>query len=402
MSIETHDHLAPTADDKIECKICSASVHAIALHLKDHHKDVTIEEYEATYKGAPLMSPYAAHLVAQRRKVKDDLATSATISAVSTKVVETTVRPMYEIFGLGKRCKAAFREKDGEPLMVEVAGSTEWDMQIPEVDECYVFEVEVLKNMLMGIVLNIPTFLWGHSGTGKTSMLEQICARLRRPTIRVQHTGSTEEAHIVGQMAADPARGTYFSPGPLPLAMKYGWTYIADEYDFGHPQVMALYQAVLEGKPLIIKDAPAESEWRIVHPHPHFRIMATGNTNGSGDSSGLYLGTNIQNAANFERFGIVEQMNYMQPKQEAAAIAAQAGIAVADAERLVRFASMVRESFEARKIGSTIGPRVLINAAKTGVARGSFMKGLHLSFLNRLTPVDKEVCKQSAIRVLES
>lgn len=392
----------PTADDKIKCEICGASVHAIALHLKEHHKDVTIEQYEATYKDAPLMSPYAAHLLVERRKQKDALSSAAAISAVETKIVETAIKPLYEVFGLGKKCKAAFRERDGEPLMVEVSGSTEWDMQIPEIDECYFFDVEVLKNMLMGIALNIPTYLWGHSGTGKSSMFEQICARTRRPMIRVQHTGSTEEAHIVGQMAADPERGTFFSPGPLPMAMKYGWVYLADEYDFGHPQVMAVYQAVLEGKPLIIKDAPADSEWRIVHPHPHFRIVATGNTNGAGDSSGLYLGTNIQNAANFERFGIVEQLKYMPAKQESLAIAAQASVAADDAEKLVRFANMVREHFDARKIGATLGPRVLINAAKTGVARGSFMKGLHLSFLNRLTPVDKEVCLQIAARVLES
>ena len=392
----------PTADDKIKCEICGASVHAIALHLKEHHKDVTIEQYEATYKDAPLMSPYAAHLLVERRKQKDALSSAAAISAVETKIVETAIKPLYEVFGLGKKCKAAFRERDGEPLMVEVSGSTEWDMQIPEIDECYFFDVEVLKNMLMGIALNIPTYLWGHSGTGKSSMFEQICARTRRPMIRVQHTGSTEEAHIVGQMAADPERGTFFSPGPLPMAMKYGWVYLADEYDFGHPQVMAVYQAVLEGKPLIIKDAPADSEWRIVHPHPHFRIVATGNTNGAGDSSGLYLGTNIQNAANFERFGIVEQLKYMPAKQESLAIAAQASVAADDAEKLVRFANMVREHFDARKIGATLGPRVLINAAKTGVARGSFMKGLHLSFLNRLTPVDKEVCLQIAARVLEA
>lgn len=392
----------PTADDKIKCEICGASVHAIALHLKEHHKDVTIEQYEAIHKDAPLMSPYAAHLLVERRKQKDALSSAAAISAVETKIVETAIKPLYEVFGLGKKCKAAFRERDGEPLMVEVSGSTEWDMQIPEVDECYFFDVEVLKNMLMGIALNIPTYLWGHSGTGKSSMFEQICARIRRPMIRVQHTGSTEEAHIVGQMAADPERGTFFSPGPLPMAMKYGWVYLADEYDFGHPQVMAVYQAVLEGKPLIIKDAPADSEWRIVHPHPHFRIVATGNTNGAGDSSGLYLGTNIQNAANFERFGIVEQLKYMPAKQESLAIAAQASVAADDAEKLVRFANMVREHFDARKIGATLGPRVLINAAKTGVARGSFMKGLHLSFLNRLTPVDKEVCLQIAARVLEA
>jgi len=362
-------------DEKISCAICHAKVHAIQLHLRDHHPDVTVEQYKANYPDAPLLSEAAIARINARNKTKEELTASAELSAASMKMVETK--------------------------NLQVAGSTEWDMQIPDVDDRYVFDVDVLKTLLMGMVMKIPTYLWGHAGTGKSTIFEQMYARLHRPIIRIQHTGSTEEAHILGQMAADPERGTFFSPGPLPLAMKYGWGYLADEYDFSFPQVLAVYQAVLEGKPLIIKDAPADSEWRVVHPHPNFHFMATGNTNGSGDDSGLYLGTNIQNAANFERFGIVLQMKYMPAKQEAAVVSSQGNIAMPDAERLVRFANLVREAFDAKKIGATLGPRVLINAARIGVARASFMTGLQLSFLNRLTPVDKETCAQIAARVVE-
>ena len=387
-------------EEKISCAICHAKVHAIQLHLRDHHPTVTIEQYKADYPDAPLLSEAAIARINARNKTKEELTASAELSAASMKMVETKNLPLYEVFELGKKCKGAMRA-DGSPIMVEVAGSTEWDMQIPDVDDRYVFDVDVLKTLLMGMVMKIPTYLWGHAGTGKSTIFEQMYARLHRPIIRIQHTGSTEEAHILGQMAADPERGTFFSPGPLPLAMKYGWGYLADEYDFSFPQVLAVYQAVLEGKPLIIKDAPADSEWRVVHPHPNFHFMATGNTNGSGDDSGLYLGTNIQNAANFEHFGIVLQMKYMPAKQEAAVVSSQGNIAMPDAERLVRFANLVREAFDAKKIGATLGPRVLINAARIGVARASFMTGLQLSFLNRLTPVDKETCAQIAARVVE-
>lgn len=390
-----------TPEDKISCEICGAKVHAIQLHLRDSHPDVTLEKYQSQYPGAPILSAAAAARIEARKKSAAELAASAEISAAEAKLVETENKPLFEVFELGKRCKGSMRH-DGTPIMVEVAGSTEWDMQIPDIDGRYVFDVDVLKTLLMGMVMKIPTYLWGHAGTGKSTIFEQMYARLHRPIIRIQHTSSTEEAHIVGQMAADPERGTYFSPGPLPLAMKYGWGYLADEYDFSFPQVLAVYQAVLEGKPLVIKEAPADSEWRVVHPHPNFHFMGTGNTNGSGDDTGLYLGTNIQNAANFERFGIVLQMKYMAAKQESAVVSAQGNIASEDADRLVRFATMVRESFDAKKVGCTLGPRVLINAAKVGVARGSFMTGLQLAFLNRLTPVDKETCSQIAARVLES
>lgn len=391
----------PVSEEKIACRICGAQVHAIQLHLRDHHPDVTMEQYKADHPDAPVLSPAAIARIHARTKTASELAASAEISAAEMRMVDTKSSPLYQVFDLGKKCRGAMRA-DGSPIMVEVAGSTEWDMQIPDVDDRYVFDVDVLKTMLMGMLMKIPTYLWGHAGTGKSTIFEQMYARLHRPIIRIQHTGSTEESHILGQMAADPERGTFFSPGPLPLAMKYGWGYLADEYDFSFPQVLAVYQAVLEGKPLIIKDAPADSEWRVVHPHPNFHFMATGNTNGSGDDSGLYLGTNIQNAANFERFGIVLQMKYMPAKQEAAVVSAQGDIAMADAERLVRFANLVREAFDAKKIGATLGPRVLINAARIGVARASFMTGLQLSFLNRLTPVDKETCSQLAARVVEA
>lgn len=386
---------------KIACEICGTRVHAIQLHLRDHHPGVSIEQYRADYPDAPILSAEAAARIAARSKSEEELRVSAEVSAATMKIVDTKNNPMWEVFELGKKCKGAMRA-DGTPIMVEVAGSTEWDMQIPDVDERYVFDVDTLKTLLMGMTMKIPTYLWGHAGTGKSTIFEQVYARLHRPIIRAQHTSSTEESHILGQMAADPERGTFFSPGPLPLAMKYGWGYLADEYDFSFPQVLAVYQAVLEGKPLIIKEAPADSEWRVVHPHPNFHFMGSGNTNGAGDDTGLYLGTNIQNAANFERFGIVLQMKYMPPKQEAAVVSAQSNIAMDDAERLVRFANLVREAFDAKKIGATLGPRVLINAAKIGVARASFMTGIQLAFLNRLTPVDKETCSQIAVRVVEA
>lgn len=389
-----------SGDSKIKCEICGAKVHAVHIHLREAHTDISVDKYKEMFPEAPLLSPFAESKIAAARAEKAEhekmvarVETKETVAAVSQKA-------MAKVFELGATKSA--KNASGGDIMIDVFGSTEWDMQIPDIDPNYIFNIDVLRTMLMGFALNMPTYLWGHAGTGKTTMIEQICARTRRPTIRVNHTGSTEESHIVGQMVASIEEGTKWSPGPLPLAMKYGWTYLADEYDFAFPQVLAVYQAVLEGKALVIKEAPAESEWRVVHPHPNFRFVATGNTNGSGDASGLYLGTNVQNAANYERFCVVEEMPYMPAKQEAAVVAAQAGITIEDAEKLVQFAKMVRDAFGARQIKATIGPRVLVNAARVGLCKGSFMKGIMSSFLNRLTPKDKEICHSLAQRVIAS
>ncbi|BBI61791.1 hypothetical protein HSBAA_30970 [Vreelandella sulfidaeris] len=179
---------------------------------------------------------------------------------------------------------------------------------VPEVDEEFIWMPELLRDCIAALDHNIPAMFWGHAGTGKSTAWEQYAAYTNRPFIRIQHTANTEEAHIIGQMLANES-GTYFEPGPLAMAMRFGWVYLADEYDFAFPQVLGVYQPVLEGKPLIIKEAP--HDWRRVDPHPQFRFVATGNTNGAGDETGLYQGTNLQNAANYSRFGIVTKTSYM-------------------------------------------------------------------------------------------
>ena len=191
---------------------------------------------------------------------------------------------------------------------------------------------------------------------------------------------------------------TQFQLGPLPTAMLFGYEYCADEYDFAMPSVLSVYQPVLEGKPLVIKDAPPE--FRVIRPHPNFRFVATGNTNGGGDETGLYQGTQIQNAANYSRFSIVEEVGYMEPKIEAAVVAGQSGIDRKDADKLVAFAKEVRDAFKAGRIGATISPRELISSAKLGLVRGSDWRGgLRLGFTNRLSRTDKEVVEQYAQRL---
>lgn len=383
--------------EQIECRVCGAKVHAMAIHIRDDHKDMTLEEYQATYPDAPILSEAAKQRIEEKRRKAAAEKESSEMTKIDAIDAKSSMQEMHKLFNLG-RAKAAMRP-DGSPAMVEVLEDGEWSMQVPDIDPRYVFPIDQLKTGLTAIALKIPFFFWGHAGTGKTTLIEQIAARTNRPYIRVQHTGATEDSHIVGSMAAN-SEGTYFDPGPLPLAMKYGWLYLADEYDAGYPQSMMVYQPVLEGKPLIIKEAPADSEWRVVHPHPNFLMCATGNTNMAGDESGLYQGTNIQNAANAERFGIVEQMPYMPKKQEVAVISAQGGISKEDAERLVDFAHKVRDAYDSKKIKATIGPRVLINAAKVAIARASFMKGLEFSFINRLSTKDREVVTQIAQRIL--
>lgn len=410
-SIATPEATTPHSAMGIPCRICGALVHTIAVHLKkDHAHDespMTLAEYQEKFPEAPIYSPIFAAKMEESRRAKlaeeERAAKNASSEAIlsvsadgSTRMdFEMSSRPFHEVFSLG-RVKGALNGR-GEPIPVKVMEApASFRNMVPDVDLNYVFNLDILKTLMLGLEMNIPVYLWGHAGVGKTTIFEQIAARTGRPTLRVQHTANMEEEHVIGGWRLRDGR-TIFELGPLAMAMKHGWLYIADEYDFGRPEVTSLYQPVLEGKPLIIKEADEAN--RVIRPHPNFRIVATGNTNGQGDDTGLYNGTTMQNAANYERFGVVEKMPYMDPKLEATLVSQQAKIPLEDAKKLVDFAKRVRDEFDSSKLSNPISPRSLIYAGRIGMARGSYLIGLEKAYLNRLTPIDQEAAGQLASRV---
>lgn len=386
----------------IQCKICGQDVHAIKLHLRDVHgedssKPCTLEQYKTDYPEAPLFSEVAKEKIRSRKEQLEKKA------AVKEIVIEGDMMPMAELFGLG-RIKAA-KTKSGQDIMVAIDSRTVEEDLIPDRDSNYVFDINNLKAVLMGIATNIPLYVYGHAGVGKSTLFEQVCACTRRRMLRVQHCADTESSQIVGQWTVkkhkDETTGqivsvTEWEPGPLQVAMINGYVYLADEYDRGHPGVMSVYQAVLEGKSLYTKEAPAE--FRNIKPHENFRICATGNSNGSGDDTGLYQATIMQDAATLERFGIVIQQTYMPRKQELAVVKGQSGVNDEDAAKIIEFAQKIRNMYPA-EISLTLGPRVAINIARIGLMRADFVSGVELSFANRLAELEREAVLQVAQRI---
>jgi cobaltochelatase CobS len=394
---------------KIECKICGAQEHVIQSHLKAAHPDMTIEQYQEKFPGAPVMSELAMQALEKKRAAaaaasgaKMEMAAAVAVAeeappANVTKLVPkgTAVKKaLHEVFGLGK-VKAAMSAR-GEPIPISVMSGSDHADMVPPVSDNYVYDIDELKNVILALEMNIPCLVWGHKGAGKSELLEQTAARTNRPMMRVQHTVNTEESHITGQWTVKGG-ATEFELGPLPTAMINGWVYCADEYDFGMPSVLAVYQAVLEGKSLVIKEAPAHM--RVIKPHPNFRFVATGNTNGSGDESGLYQGTLIQNSANYDRFGMVVNKKYMDKKAESQILQNHCKLTPGDADKMVEFATLVRQSYDGAKLSDTISPRTLIFASRIGVMRGSFRQGLALSFINKLSKIDREVADGLAQRI---
>tara|TARA_B100002049_G_scaffold232055_1_gene210587 strand:- start:656 stop:1810 length:1155 start_codon:yes stop_codon:yes gene_type:complete len=378
-------------NEKITCQICGAKAHVMKKHLEDAHPEITIEKYRADYPDAPLFSELAKKRWLELQAKRNEVTEQDEQAREKARKEGFDLVPFNEVFGIPDGAS-----KSGRPIMLKVSNRGEFSDMVPAQDPNYIFDIGMLKAVCMGLELNIPTYLWGHTGTGKTTMLEQVLHHLKLPMLRIQHTINTEECQIVGQLQANE-QGTYFAPGPLALAMRNGWTYLADEYDAAMPAVLLAYQPVLEGKPLVIKDA--DEEWRVINPHPNFRFLATGNTNGSGDETGLYAGTQIQNAANYSRFGIVENVPYMPASQEKALLISKCHIEPDDADKLVRFANDVRRDFAESAGSNPIGQRELIFAGMIGIRRGDFHLGLRQAFINKLPETSRVTCDNYAQRL---
>jgi cobaltochelatase CobS len=404
-AVQTIVASVPASDDKIVCHIDNVRVHMIASHIAKNHADTwTVERYEADFPGAALMSKTAEGILERKRAEKLEAAKNAAVASAANVSVApaqasmvASFATMHEIFELGNA--PAARSTSGAPINVTVMSGHDADsaLYLAELDNDYVFSIDLLKKVVIGFELNIPVYLWGFHGTGKTTILEQACCRTKRPFMRVQHGLNMQESDVLGQWTVRNG-STEFQLGPLAMAMLYGWVYCADEYDFAMPGVTSVYQPVLEGKALIIKDAPPV--FRRIAPHPQFRFVATGNTNGVGDETGLYQGTMIQNAANYSRFGITEEVKYMDPKIEESVLAGKTGAPAAVIKKLVKFANDIRQQFEDGKISMTVSPREMIRSATLGMAYGgNWRQGIELAFANRLSRVDRKVVLEYADRV---
>jgi cobaltochelatase CobS len=400
------------SEGKIKCELCGALTHVVQRHLKEAHPEVSLQDYRTKFPSAPVLSE-AAEQALRKKKAAEAAAQPAAQPAVAaaepvmamagthagnvaTLIPKGTIvkKHFHEVFELGK-VKAAMSLK-GDPINISVISPHDQQEFVPATSDNYVYDIDELKNVILAFELNINSLIWGHKGSGKTELVEQVCARTNRPMIRVQHTANTEESHIVGQYVVKGG-ATEFQLGPLPMAMINGWAFLADEYDFAMPSVLAVYQPVLEGKSLVIKEAPPEM--RVIKPHPQFRFVATGNTNGSGDETGLYQGTLVQNGANYDRFGMVIHKKYMDRAAEETILKNHCKLVDADAKKMVEFATLIRQSYDAAKVSDTISPRALINASRIGVMRGSFRQGLNLAFINKLSKIDREVADGLAQRI---
>jgi cobaltochelatase CobS len=291
------------------------------------------------------------------------------------------------------------RETFGIDVDWQVPAFSQRDEHVPETDGAYVFDPDTTLAILAGFAHNRRVMVQGYHGTGKSTHIEQVAARLNWPSIRVNLDAHISRIDLVGRDAIvlkDGLQVTEFKEGILPWALQHPVALTFDEYDAGRPDVMFVIQRVLEfdGRLTLL------DQNRVITPNPFFRLFATTNTVGLGDTSGLYHGTQAINQAQMDRWNIVVALNYLKPEVEQQIVKSKTPQSddklIAD---MVKVAELTRQGFMNGDISTVMSPRTVITWAQNATIFGSTGFAFRLSFLNKCDEAERTLVAEYYQRV---
>ena len=275
---------------------------------------------------------------------------------------------------------------------------------VPEVDETYKFDPHATQILLAGFQHNLRVLVQGYHGTGKSTHIEQVAARLNWPCFRLNLDGHLTRLDLIGRDAIVVENGqqvTTFKEGILPWAIQQPMALVLDEYDAGRPEVMFVIQRLLEKDGVLA--LPEQN--RVIKPHPQFRLFATSNTVGLGDATGIYHGTYQLNQAQMDRWNMVSRLNYPSHEREVSIVMAKnTGLHNRKdlVEQMVRVADLTRTGFMAGDIATVMSPRTVIMWAENADIVGDLYRAFQLTFVNRADREDEETLKEYFLRVFGS
>ena len=264
---------------------------------------------------------------------------------------------------------------------------------VPELDEDYLFDPQTTRAILAGFANNRRVMVQGYHGTGKSTHIEQIAARLNWPCVRINLDSHVSRIDLIGKEAIvlrDGKQITEFQEGILPWALQRPVALVFDEYDAGRPDVMFVIQRILEvsGKLTLL------DQNKVIRPHPWFRLFATTNTIGLGDTSGLYHGTQQINQGQMDRWNIVTSLNYL-PHEEEVKIVLSKEKDFNDAEgqktvvSMVQVADLTRAAFINGDISTVMSPRTVLTWAENSRIFDDIGLAFQLTFLNKCDELER-------------
>ena len=291
--------------------------------------------------------------------------------------------------------KVSVREVFGIDSDMEVPAYSAISEHVPDLDRDYIFDRPTTLAILAGFARNRRVIVTGYHGTGKSTHIEQVAARLNWPCVRINLDSHVSRIDLVGKDAIVLKEGkqiTEFRDGILPWAYQRNMALVFDEYDAGRPDVMFVIQRVLEssGRLTLLDQS------RVLRPHPAFRLFATANTVGLGDTSGLYHGTQQINQAQMDRWSIVTTLNYLAHDMEVDIVSAKAkhfqtkeGRDVIN--KMVRVADLTRNAFIAGDLSTVMSPRTVITWAENAEIFRDVGFAFRLTFLNKCDELERSL-----------
>ncbi|HHZ67223.1 MAG TPA: cobaltochelatase subunit CobS [Alphaproteobacteria bacterium] len=289
--------------------------------------------------------------------------------------------------------KISVRQTFGIDSDMEVPAFSDPDEYVPVVDESYRFDPETSLAILAGFAYNRRVLIQGYHGTGKSTHIEQVASRLNWACIRINLDSHISRIDLIGKDAIvirDGKQVTEFREGMLPWALQSPTALVFDEYDAGRPDVMFVIQRVLEvdGKMTLL------DQNRIIDPHPAFRLFATANTIGLGDTSGLYHGTQQINQGQMDRWNIVATLNYLSHDEEVEIVRSKLKSYNSDEGRkaisaMVDVAALTRSGFVNGDISTVMSPRTVIMWAENSEIFNDVAFGFRTTFLNKCDELER-------------
>ena len=290
--------------------------------------------------------------------------------------------------------KVSVRQVFGIDSDLEVPAYSQADEHVPDIDADYRFDRPTTLAILAGFAKNRRVIVTGYHGTGKSTHIEQVAARLNWPCVRVNLDSHISRIDLIGKDAIvikDGQQVTEFRQGILPWALQNNVALCFDEYDAGRPDVMFVIQRVLEasGRLTLLDQS------KVIKPHPSFRLFATANTVGLGDTSGLYHGTQQINQGQMDRWSIVSTLNYLPHDEETRIVLAKAkSFAKSETKRkivsnMVRVADLTRSAFINGDLSTVMSPRTVLTWAENAEIFGDIGFAFRVTFVNKCDELER-------------
>ncbi|CAI9119702.1 AAA family ATPase [Brytella acorum] len=303
--------------------------------------------------------------------------------------------PPTSILGAPDRMVSA-REVFGIDSDMKVPAFSDRTEHVPAIDTAYRFDHDTTLAILAGFAFNRRVLIQGFHGTGKSSHIEQVAARLNWPSVRINLDSHISRVDLIGKDAIvlrDGKQVTEFREGLLPWCLQHPCALVFDEYDAGRPDVMFVIQRVLETEGhLTLLD-----QNRVIRPNPSFRLFATANTVGLGDTTGLYHGTQQINQGQMDRWNVVVSLNYLPHEQEVGIVAAKLAVDAANPEErkkldsMVALANLTRAGFMSGDLSTLMSPRSVIAWGENEKIFGDLALAFRLTFLNKCDEAERPI-----------